>query len=155
MSLLSIPAYGCALISLALFVFGEGARRIAVTVGGTLIAFLFLSMLMEPLDWPLRGLAGQWSGAVLQLLGQTVQMGLMQGEEQLPMLILLVNQHPFHVASECNGFGVILTSLLVAFLVGLYRRLGIVDLLNIAVGCLIGFVFNTLRIVIIVLLAPA
>ena len=83
-------------------------------------------------------------------------MGLMQGEQALPMLILWVNQHPFHVASECNGFGVILTSLLVAFLLGLYRRLGAMDLLlNIAVGCFIGFVFNILRIVVIVLLAPA
>lgn len=156
LSILSIPAYGCGVISLALFVFGHGAKRVAVTVGGTLTAFLLLSILMEPLDWPLRGLAGQWSGAVLGLLGKEVQMGLMQGEEQLPMLILLVNQHPFHVASECNGFGVILTSLLVAFLLGLYRRLGLLDLLlNIAAGIFIGFIFNILRIVIIVLLAPS
>ena len=156
LSLLSIPAYGCGLISLALFVFGEGARRVAVTVGGTLIAFLLLSILMEPLDWPLRGLAGQWSGTVLSLLGKEVQMGLVQGAEEIPMLILLVNQHPFHVASECNGFGVILTSLLIAFLLGLYGRLKIGGmLLSIAAGIFIGFVFNILRIVIIVLLAPS
>lgn len=156
LSLLSIPAYGCGLISLTLFVFGMGVRRVAVTVGGTLIAFLLLSILMEPLDWPLRGLAGQWSGTVLGLLGKEVQMGLMQGEEQLPMLIMLVDQHPFHVASECNGFGVILTSLLIAFLLGLYRQLGPIRLLvSIAAGIFIGFAFNILRIVIIVLLAPS
>lgn len=155
LSLFSIPAYGCGLISLALFVFGEGAKRVAVTVGGTFIAFLFLSILMDPLDWPLRNLAGEWSGTLLDLLGKDIQMGLMQGEEQLPMLILLVDNHPFHVASECNGFGVILTSLLLAFLLGLYRRLNFFEILiNVLAGSFIGFAFNTLRIVCIVLLAP-
>ena len=154
--LLIIPAYCCALAAAVRFVFGEGTRRLTRTVAGTLCAFLLLSIFMAPLDWPLRSLAGQWSGYVLNLFGQSTQLGLVGQEAGPPMLILMVNEHPFHVASECNGFGVIMTSLLLALLLAIYRRLNVFDLgLNILAGVIIGFIFNILRIVIIVLLAPS
>jgi exosortase/archaeosortase family protein len=93
---------------------------------------------------------------VLNLFGQSTQLGLVGQEAGPPMLILMVNEHPFHVASECNGFGVIMTSLLLALLLAIYRRLNVFDLgLNILAGVIIGFIFNILRIVIIVLLAPS
>jgi len=154
-SLLIIPAYCCGLAAFIRFVFGEGTRRITRTTAGTFCAFLLLSILMEPLDWPLRGLAGTWSASALGFIGKSVELGLVGAEGGPPKLILWVEQHPFHVASECNGFGVILTSLLIALLLALYRRLGALDTaLNMIVGLIIGFIFNTLRIVIIVLLAP-
>lgn len=155
-SLLVIPAYCCGLAALARFVFGEGTRPLTRTAAGTLCAFLLLSIFMQPLDWPLRGLAGSWSAAALEFLGKSVELGLVGAEGSPPKLILWVNEHPFHVASECNGFGVILTSILVALLLALYRKLGPLDtLLNLFVGLAIGIAFNILRIVIIVLLAPA
>lgn len=155
-SLLIIPAYCCALAAAVRFVFGEGTRRLTRTVAGTLCVFLFFSIWMAPLDWPLRSMAGQWSGYALGLLGQSAELGLVSQGGEPPMLILMVNEHPFHVASECNGFGVILTSLLLALLLAIYRRLSVFDLgLNILAGVIIGFTFNILRIVIIVLLAPA
>lgn len=155
-SLLILPAYCCALTAAVRFVFGQGTCRLTRTVGCTLCVFLFLSILMAPLDWPLRSLAGQWSGYVLDLLGQSTELGLLSQQTDPPMLILMVNEYPFHVASECNGFGVILTSLLLALLLAIYRRLGVLDLgLNLLAGLIIGFAFNLLRIVIIVLLAPS
>ena len=156
-SWLIIPAYCCALAAGVRFVFGEGTRWLTRTVAGTLCAFLFFSILMTPLDWPMRSLAGQWSGYVLDLLGQRTELGLVrEATGEPPMLILMVNEHPFHVASECNGFGVILTSLLLALLLAIYRRLNPFDLaLNLFASVIIGFAFNILRIVIIVLLAPA
>jgi exosortase/archaeosortase family protein len=151
-----IPAYCCALAALVRFVFGTNTQRLTRTVAGTLCAFLLLSIFMEPLDWPLRSLAGQWSGYVLGMIGQSTDLGLVGQEAGPPMLILMVNDFPFHVASECNGFGVILTSLLLALLLAIYRRLNVFDLcLNLLAGVIIGFIFNTLRIVIIVLLAPS
>jgi exosortase/archaeosortase family protein len=154
--LLIIPAYCCALAAGVRFVFGEGTRRLTRTVAGTLCVFLLLSLFMEPLDWPLRSLAGQWSEFVLGLFGQSTELGLVGQEAGPPMLILMVNDYPFHVASECNGFGVILTSLLLALLLAIYRRLNVFDLcLNVLAGIIIGFIFNILRIVIIVLLAPS
>jgi len=154
-SLLTVPAYCCGLAAFFRFVFGEGTRRLTRTAFGTLCAFLFLSMFMQPLDWPLRGLAGAWSASALEWMGRTVELGLVGEANSPPKLILWVNEYPFHVASECNGFGVILTSLLIALLLALYQRLNAVDtLLNLLAGLALGFVFNILRIVVIVLLAP-
>ena len=71
------------------------------------------------------------------------------------MLILLVNEQPFHVASECNGFGVILTSLLLSLLLAIHRGSSLSSTsLNLLSGAMIGFVFNIIRIVVIVLFAP-
>lgn len=154
-SLLSIPAYCCGLAAFVRFVFGEGTQGITRTAAGTFCAFLLLSIFMQPLDWPLRGLAGEWTAAALGWIGKKVELGLVSGQDSLPMLILWVEEHPFHVASECNGFGIILTSVLIGLLLALHRRLGIFDTaLNLISGLFIGFLFNILRIVIIVLLAP-
>lgn len=154
-SLLVIPAYCCGLAAFFRFIFGEGARRITRTSTGTFCAFLLLSIFMQPLDWPLRGLAGEWSASALKWIGKSVELGLVGAEGSAPKLILLVEEHPFHVASECNGFGVILTSVLIGLLLALHRRMGVFDTaLNMLAGLVIGFIFNILRIVVIVLLAP-
>lgn len=156
-SLLAIPAYCCGLASMLLFLYGKGVRRIAYTATGTFSAFILLSLFMAPLDWPLRTLAGKWSGIALNALGKTVELGVQGSTATAPaQLILIVNEHPFHVASECNGFGVILTSLLLSVLLAIYRKLGPIDsALNVLSGITLGFIFNTLRILIIVLLAPS
>jgi exosortase/archaeosortase family protein len=157
LSLITIPAYCAALGSLVLFTFGEGTHRLTRTATFTFGAFLLLSILMQPLDWPLRSLAGQWSSSALSLMGNSVDLGLHQiAESEAPQLLMFVNEYPFHVASECNGFGVILTSLLLSLLLAIYRRCGALDtVLNCVAGVVLGFAFNTLRIVIIVLLAPS
>jgi len=156
-SLIAIPAYCFGIASVLLFIFGQGLRRIIYTATGTFCAFILLSILMAPLDWPLRTLAGKWSGMALSAVGKTVELGVQGTDATTPsQLILMVNEHAFHVASECNGFGVILTSLLLAVLLAIYRRLGPIDTtLNLLSGITLGFLFNTLRILIIVLLAPS
>ncbi len=154
--LLVIPAYCCALAAAVRFTFGEGTHQLTRTVAGTLCAFLLLSTFMAPLDWPLRSIAGKWSAYVLELIGQSTALGLFGQAGEPPILVLIVNEQPFHVASECNGFGVIITSLLLALLLAIHRRLNIFDLgLNLLAGVIIGFIFNIVRIVIIVLLAPS
>lgn len=156
-SLMTIPAYCLTLASIALFVFGDGERHIIYTASGTFCVFILLSILMAPLDWPLRTLAGQWSGAGLDFLGKSVELGVFADAiNEPPKLILNVNGHPFHVASECNGFGVILTSLLIGVLLSIHNKLGLVDsVLNLISAITLGFAFNALRILIIILLAPS
>ncbi|TVP79707.1 MAG: exosortase/archaeosortase family protein [Puniceicoccaceae bacterium] len=156
LSLLIVPAYCWALAAGVRFVFGEGTRRLTRTVAITLCVFLFISIWMAPLDWPLRSIAGVWSEAILSGIGQETGLGLYTPQGEAPMLILVVNQHPFHVAAECNGFGVILTSLLLAILLAVHRRSSLFRLiLNITLSLALGLAFNILRIVIIVLLAPS
>jgi len=156
LNLLILPAYCCALAAGVRFVLGAETRRITATVAITFCVFIFLSIWMAPLDWPLRSLAGQWSHHILGMIGQNSELGLYSQRGSPPMLILFVNEHPFHVASECNGFGVILTSLLIATLLPIYRGRGILAIgLSLVAGIAIGFAFNILRIIIIVLLAPS
>lgn len=156
LGLLIIPAYCCALAAGVRFIFGEATERLTRTVAITLGVFLLISFWMAPLDWPLRALAGQWSETILTWFGQAAILGLYTPSGKPPMLLLLVNEHPFHVASECNGFGVILTSLLLALLLSAHRRISLFRLgRNLLLGLCLGFFFNILRIIIIVLLAPA
>ena len=54
-----------------------------MTACGTFCSFIILSQLMEPLDWPLRQVAGTWSAAGLDLIGKQVELGLANGESGL------------------------------------------------------------------------
>jgi len=156
LSLLGIPAYCSGFAAVLLFVFGNRTRDIVVTATSTFGVFIFLSTLMDRVDWPLRTLAGQCSGWVLNLMGKTVQLGVRDNPGDPAQLILLVDKHPFHVASECNGFGVITTCLLLAVLLSIYRRLKPLQfLISLVAGIALGFAFNTIRIICIVLLAPS
>lgn len=155
-SMLTIPAYCLGLASLALFIFGDRERHIIYTASGTFCAFILLSTLMAPLDWPLRTLAAQWSGSGLAFLGKSVELSIVTAINESPKLILNVDGQPFHVASECNGFGVMLTGLLIGVLLSIYHKHGMIDsVLNLLSAIILGFAFNTLRILIIILLAPA
>ena len=154
-AIVKIAAYCSGIAAFAFFIFGAGTRRIVLTATGTFGAFLVLSLFMNSLDWPLRTLAGQWSGGVLSLLGIEIDLRLVTYPTEPPKLFLMADKHPFHVASECNGFGVILASVLIALLLALYRKVGPVDtILNVLAGITLGIVFNILRITIIILLAP-
>jgi exosortase/archaeosortase family protein len=151
----SIVAYCSAITAFALYLFSSGLRRICYTACGTFSTFITLSTFMGALDWPLRSFAGIWSGKILNLLGKSVELGITESAQIAPRLILLVDQKPFHVASECNGFGVILTSLLICLMLALYQRIHWTRMcIQLLLALLIGFSFNILRIVIIVVLAP-
>ena len=155
-SALILTAYCVGLGAFFVFVFGRTTARISFTLCATFCAFVVLSLFMAPLDWPLRSLAGKWTGIVLGWLGKSVELGIVDAPDAPPKLILLSDGHPFHVASECNGFGVIFTCLLVALLLSIYRRSSLIDgALNLAAGLMLGFAFNIIRIVVIVLLAPS
>ena len=155
LSSISVTAYCSALCAFVLFIFGVQLRRIAYTACASFGTFIILSTFMSTLDWPLRSLAGEWSAKLLNLLGKSVELGISESAEVAPQLILSVNQIPFVVASECNGFGVILTSLLLALLLTLYQRLRPLSLLiNLIAALFTGMAFNAVRIVAIVLLAP-
>jgi exosortase/archaeosortase family protein len=73
-----------------------------------------------------------------------------------PRLILKVDQRPFEVASECNGYGLISSSALVALLLVTYRKVQWFDkALCLCLAVFLGSLFNTLRILCIILLAPS
>ncbi len=144
----------CLLAAAVLFyIFGDGIRRLAWALIGTFAAFVGLIVIGPTLDWPLRAAAGRMAAWMLGVIGQNTGLSLMlQGE---PKLILSVNDHIFEVASECNGFGLIGGSLLLALLLVIFRKIRWFDkLLALGVAALTGFILNAVRIVFICLLAP-
>jgi len=153
-NLVILLALGLAMAAILVFLFGEERRRLVFSSVSAFTLFAGFAVLLPLLDWPLRSLAGQWSADGLGLIGQEAQLGLYTGREE-PMLLLFNNGQPFHVAAECNGFGMLTSCLLMALLIVLYRRIPLIDKAAwLAFAALFGAAFNTLRIIVIVLLAP-
>lgn len=154
-NLVILAALSLSMASLLLFVFGREQQRLILSGICAFTLFAAIAVLLPVIDWPLRTLAGKWAAYGLSLIGQTVELGLVRGETG-PMLILLNNGRPFHVAAECNGFGMLGSCLLMSVIVVLYRKLALFDRLGwIAMAMIIGLFFNIVRIIIIVLLAPS
>lgn len=147
-------AYCIAITSVLIFVFGEGKARVIGSIMAAFTLFVGLALLLPLFDWPLRALAGEWAAVSLPWIGLQTELGLYRGGEE-PMLILIANGKPFHVAAECNGFGLLSSSLLMALILMLYRRGSwLYKAPWMIVAALMGLVFNYLRIVVIILLAP-
>jgi len=154
-SLLVLAAFALALASALLFVFGADKRRAVTAFVSAFFGFTLLAALLPVFDWPLRELAGANAGWILDLIGRDASLALVS-RDGTPMLMLKAVGQVFHVAPECNGFGVMTASFLLALLLVLYRRIPVLDkLLLLLAAVFTGFVSNILRILVIVLLAPA
>jgi len=131
---------------LSAFLFGsDGVKNLLPAIVGVLLLGI-LAGLAPGLDWPLRGTAARYSGAVLQQLGMNVQVAIEQGAP--PRLLLGVKDRVFVVASECNGFGLLTSSIVIAAVLGFYYELSWrekIGLLLLSVPLAIAF--NALRIV--------
>lgn len=152
--ILVLPALATSLAACALFVFGASLRRLILAASVSFGLFLLLVLFLPTFDWPLRVFAGEGSAKVLQWCGQSVELGL-TGARQEPRLILFAAGRPFHVAPECNGYGILGTTLLVAVFLTLYRpsRWPWKAALILA-SLAIAYIGNVLRISVIVFLAP-
>jgi len=118
-------------------------------------ALLILCVLLFPiLDWPLRQMAGVEAARLLKVLGLAPHLAVSVGPPV--KLALITNDHAFIVATECNGFGLITSSLLLGTILLLYRRAAWWRFpLLLPLCIMVAFVFNFLRISTIVLLAPS
>lgn len=150
----AFPSLILALASFLLYLLGRCMARVVGAFLGAFGAYTALAIFLPALDWPLRGIAAQGSGWFLGLLGKEIDLRLLSNEEG-PQLLLFANDHPFLVAPECNGFGVLTASLLLSMLLVLYRPLPFFDkLLLVFTAGICGILFNFIRIIIIVVLAP-
>lgn len=136
------------------YVFGGQAFRRTVPLL-LVFAILILCVLLFPiLDWPLRQMAGVEAARFLKFLGLAPHLAV-STKPDIKLLLVTANQ-TFVVATECNGFGLITSSLLLGMIRLLYRRAGgwwYAVLLPVCIA--VGFVFNFLRISAIVLFAPS
>jgi exosortase len=134
-------------------VFGEAGARQFLPAVSAFFVFGVLVGLVPRLDWPLRALAARHAGSVLATLGVPVKIGLVEG--QPAQLLLSVKGRVFIVATECNGFGLLTSSLIVATTLAFQYRLPWVQKLSLwALAVPIAIVCNFLRIVSICLVVP-
>jgi len=135
------------------FMFGAlGVRQFLPALGGFFV-FGLLVGLFPTLDWPLRAVAAKYSGSMLAWLGVKVHVILQPLSP--PELDILTGGRRFRVATECNGFGLLTSSLLLATILGLQYRLAVIRILGLfTLAIPIAIIFNFLRIVSICLVAP-
>lgn len=150
---LSVISFCLAFAAVISFLFGKpGVRQFMPAIGGFLV-FGLLVGLVPKLDWPLRTMAGNYAARTLAWLGNPAQLDL--SHVGSPQLNLTVNGRTFVVATECNGFGLLTSSALLATIFAFHYRLpwpGKVGLLMFALP--LAIVCNFLRIVSICLIAP-
>ncbi|GAB4244443.1 MAG: hypothetical protein OHK005_09330 [Candidatus Methylacidiphilales bacterium] len=152
-SFLVLFAGALAVVAWIVFWVGPSAQRVALGIFGVFMGYTLLIILLPFLDWPLRLNAGQQTVWVLNLMG--IHSSLLLMDPANPRLILLVGRHPFEVAAECNGFGLLAGTVLLALLLATFRRSVWMDkLLLVAVAVVLGIAGNTLRILGIVFVAP-
>ena len=135
------------------FLFGRaGVRQFLPALVGFL-AFGLLVGLFPTLDWPLRALAAKHAGSLLAWLGVPVRLLVEPGRPA--ELVLGVGGQLFRVATECNGFGLLTSALLLATILAFQYRLPWLNKLGLlALSVPIAIVCNFLRIVSICLVAP-
>ena len=151
--LLFLPALGVTITSALRWLFGPARMPLAIGVGAAFAVFLFAAVGLPVFDYPLRIVAGEWSGWLLTVLGASVSLRWVAGAGE-PLLILTHEGFPFHVAAECNGFGVVTASLMLTTLLVLVRPLPWFDrALYAVVALILAMAGNFVRIVVIVLLA--
>lgn len=149
-SLLLFTAFSVLLRAVASCFLAESSKPLlrALFVAFTCFGFMLISLPI--LDMPLRLLAGRWSATIFTWLNQDVELGFL-GDK----LILLLNQTPYHVAAECNGFGLLGTTLILTAALLFYRKIHWVDsLLLLIAAVFVSLLGNLVRIFFILILAP-
>ncbi len=133
--------------------FGRQALRRTIPLLAAFGLVILFVLAFPILDWPLRKMAGVESVRLLQSFGLASELRIVANPD---VQLWLVNLHgTFVVETECNGFGLISSALLLGTVCLLYRRArwwkfpGLL-----ALGLLFAFTTNLLRIAAIVLLAP-
>ncbi len=154
-----MPAWGAYLIFMfamfagfSLFLASLGvlffdSRRYVYAVSGGVFSFSILSIFFQFADLPLRIWAGRAAGYLLSIFGESVSLLMYKGE--IPQIALKVNEKYYLVATECNGFGIISSCLVLSIVIAIFRsKIGFLSRCGIVLmGIMTGFIANSLRIV--------
>jgi exosortase/archaeosortase family protein len=110
-------------------------------------AMVALLVLVPRLDEWLRLMAGRVSAAILPILGIRSDMVVHQDPFQV-ILVAEKGAGVFNVATECSGFGILLSAVVLSLVLSLRRHVSPVGVtLKVAVAAVIGLAFNVIRIV--------
>ncbi len=138
---------GCSFFLASIGILFFDSKRYVYAISGGFFSFSILSIFFQFADLPLRVWAGRVAGYLLAFVGENVHLLMYKGE--IAQIALRVNGQSYLVATECNGFGIISSCLVVSVAIAFFRRN--IDVLKrmslIFIGAFIGFMANILRIV--------
>lgn len=135
------------------FLFGRvGVKRFLPVLAGLLVFGLLVGMVPK-LDWPLRAIAAKYSAQVLSQMDVPVQSVAIGSRP--PELLMKVGERIYIVAAECNGFGLLTSSLLLATILAFQYELPWLSKFGLFVFAVpVALICNFLRIVGICLAVP-
>lgn len=87
-------------------------------MGGAFYIFTLLSFAIKIFDLPLRILAGKLSAFALSKFNDSVQLFMLKGQD--PQIAMNVDGASYLVATECNGFGIISSCLVLSAVFGVF-----------------------------------
>lgn len=142
--LIMFLAFACFIAAVGFSMFKS--KRYVLAISGGFFSFSILSILFQFVDLPLRIWAGRVAGYILSIFGENVRLLMYKGE--IPQIALRVNEQSYLVATECNGFGIISSCLILSIVIAIFRKSGVFNrIFAVFSGIIIGFVANSLRIV--------
>ena len=150
--LLTLFGASAFLVSIGLACFDR--KRYVYAVGGAFYIFTLLSFAIKIFDLPLRILAGKLSAFALSKFNDSVQLFMLKGQE--PQIAMNVDGASYLVATECNGFGIISSCLVLSAVLAFFRSDAsiIKKAALITLSGALGYFLNSMRIVSIVAVAP-
>ena len=143
---LALLSFCLSFAGVSAFLFGAAGIRAMLPAMAGILLLGILAAVVPTLDWPLRAIAARGSASLLSKLGMNVKVALYAGRP--PQLLLAAPGRIFVVAAECNGFGLLTSSLLAGAILGFHYRLRWLDkLLLMLLTVPLAILSNTLRIV--------
>lgn len=135
------------------FCFGpKGVKTFYPALAGFGVMVLML-VLVPQADQGLRLLAGYFSAWLLPVFGIRIELLV----QQVPFEVFMVAEKGagvFNVATECNGFGILMSSVVLSLILTLKRQLPLWRIVvMIAASVVLGLAFNVVRIVAIAITA--
>jgi exosortase/archaeosortase family protein len=150
---LVVLGFCVALAAMVSFFFGAGGVRAFLPALSGVFVLGLLAGLSPALDWPLRSTAAVYAGDLLARFGLAVTAWVAEGRP--PDLVLRVDDRDYIVATECNGFGLLSSSLVLAAILAFSLRLPWSRKLGLFLfAAPTAILFNMLRIISICLAVP-
>lgn len=150
---LVVFGFCAALAAMISFFFGATGIRLFLPALSGIFVLGVLVGLAPMLDWPLRRTAATYAGNLLVRFGMDVQTGVVPGRP--PELLLNVAGRTYIVASECNGFGLLSSALVLAAILAFSSRLPWFRKIGLLVfAAPTAIIFNMLRIMAICVSVP-
>jgi len=138
--------------SIAILFVQEKFLRLVYAVGFGFYTYLVALIFMPFFDMPMRAFSGIFAKKLLSLINVHADLLLIKNEQ---LILNAQNSGTFTVAQECNGFGILISCLILSLIFAIFKRSSIIKKMGyVFTSIAIALLANALRICTIVMLFP-